>query len=120
MLINLTNHPSTFWDEPQLQAAAEYGEVVDMPFPAIDAKSDEASIETLVNEYFEKISELAKNNRITVHIMGEMTFCFGLISGLSRLGIDCIASTSVRDVVNTDNGQKQVNFNFVRFRKYNL
>lgn len=120
MLINLTNHPSTFWDATQQQAATEYGVVLDMPFPAIDAESDEASIELLVNAYFEKINELAKNNQITVHIMGEMTFCFALISRLQRAGISCIASTSTRLVEELGNGQKQVNFNFVRFRHYQL
>ena len=120
MLINLTNHPSANWDVAQLQAAAHYGEIVDIPFPVIDAESDENSIETLVNEYLVQISELAKNNQITVHIMGEMTFCFGLIAALSLQGIVCIASTSERDVIETATGQKQVNFNFVRFRKYNL
>ena len=33
MLINLTNHPLSKWDEAQLQAAAQYGECVDIPFP---------------------------------------------------------------------------------------
>ncbi len=120
MLINLTNHPSTFWNEAQLQATAEYGEVVDMPFPAIDAESDEASIEILVNEYFNKIGVLAQNNQVTVHIMGEMTFCFALISRLQRAGIACVASTSTRLVEELGDGQKQVNFNFVRFRTYQL
>lgn len=118
MLINLTNHPTTLWDEPQLAAAAQYGKIVDMPFPAIDSESDESSIEILVNEYIEKISVLAISNKITVHIMGEMTFCFGLISELTRLGIECIASTSERNVVELESNQKQVKFKFVRFRKY--
>lgn len=120
MLINLTNHPSTFWDASQLQAAADYGAVVDMPFPAIDAQSDVQSVELLVNEYFEEICKLAKNNQITVHIMGEMTFCFALISRLQRAGIACVASTSTRLVEELGDGQKQVNFNFVRFRTYQL
>ncbi len=120
MLINLTNHPSTFWDGSQLQAAAEYGDIVDMPFPAIDAESDESRIELLVNEYFEKISNLAIHQKVAVHIMGEMTFCFALIRKLQQAGISCIASTSTRHVEELGNGQKQVNFNFVRFRHYQL
>ena len=119
-LINLSNHPSTFWDENQLKAAAEYGEIVDLSFPAVDADADETYIEMLVDDYFETIKEMTKGNIFTVHLMGEMTFTLALVKKLQQIGIDCIASTSERISTEMESGQKQVIFNFVRFRKYNL
>jgi hypothetical protein len=118
MLLNLSNHPSAIWDEPQLAAAAQYGEIADMSFPAIDAAAYEAEIEKCVNMYFEKIRQNYKPQSTTVHIMGELTFCFALIARLQAAGFTCIASTSERNVVELDINQKQVNFKFVRFRKY--
>ena len=118
MLLNLTNHPTTLWDEPQLAAAAQYGEIVDMPFPAIDAAADEAEIEKSVEAFFEKIKQNYDHQSTTVHIMGELTFCFALIARLQAVGYTCIASTSERHVIELDSNQKQVKFKFVRFRKY--
>jgi hypothetical protein len=51
--------------------------------------------------------------------MGELTFCFALVARLQQAGFACVASTSQRHVIELENNQKQVNFNFVRFRKYN-
>lgn len=120
MLLNLTNHPSSLWDEAQLQAAAVYGECVDMPFPAIDAEGDEEHINQLTDEYLQKITQIADNEEteITVHLMGEMTFTVSLVEKLKNAGISCISSTSVRQSKDLGNGQKEITFKFVRFRKY--
>lgn len=50
--------------------------------------------------------------------MGEMTFVYNLIYKLKKSGICCIASTANRDVNEIDETRKQVNFKFIRFRKY--
>ena len=118
MFLNLSNHPSQSWSEAQLTAAKEYGEIQDMPFPAIDADADEKAIMNLVVEYFDKIITLSKGNKVTVHLMGEMTFCFTLVAKLKVFGITCVAACSERNVVDFGNGKKEVEFNFVRFRKY--
>lgn len=120
MLINLSNHPFPLWKENQLNEAKEYGEIVDLPFPKIDASADESYIEELASEYFNKILALSEKQLATVHLMGEMTFCFALIRKLQQVGIECIASTSKRNVQEMESGQKQVTFEFVRFRRYSL
>ena len=51
VFINLSNHPSNAWSKEQYEAASEYGEVVDIPFPQIEASSSEEDIENLVEEY---------------------------------------------------------------------
>ncbi len=120
MLINLTNHPSSLWDKAQLQAAAQYGECVDMPFPAVDPEGDEEYIDRLTDEYLQKIMETANNDQseVTVHLMGEMSFTVSLVEKLRNVGISCILSTSTRQSKDLGNGQKEITFNFVRFRKY--
>lgn len=117
LFLNLSNHPSSAWSDEQLAAARQYGEVKDMEFPAIGPDADEAAIVALAEEYEKKIMDLAKNKHLTVHIMGEMTFTFCLVERLKRKGIDCVASTTNRQVEERD-GQKLSTFQFVRFRNY--
>lgn len=118
MLINFTNHPYDKWDERQRIAASVYGDVVDMPFPMVDEKADEADIVSLAEDYMQKILSLASDSKIIVHIMGELTFTFAMIQRLQLQGITCIASTSKRIVKEISPGNKEVVFKFERFRNY--
>ena len=119
LLINLTNHPSSRWSEKQLEAARVYGEIYDMPFPAIDEMGDEEYIALLADEFLLKILEIAKSNSIVVHLMGELTFTLALLKLLQANGIECIASTSKRIVKGETAGHKEeVIFRFERFRRY--
>lgn len=117
-LINLTNHPSSQWSIEQLHAAERYGEVVDMPFPTVDEQGDEECIQALADEYAEKVLAYAKEYDVTVHLMGELTFCFALLKRLQQHSIPVIASTSQRIVSETGEGKKEVTFRFNRFRRY--
>ena len=44
MFINFSNHPSKAWGKTQLNAAMEYGEVIDIPFPAVNPYSNKEEI----------------------------------------------------------------------------
>ena len=116
MLINLSNHPFDRWGEDQKAAAAVFGECRDIPFPPIPADFDAARVAELAEKYAAGIMDL--DGDITVHIMGEQTFCFALISRLLKKGIPCIASCTERDVTTLPDGSKQVRFHFSRFRPY--
>lgn len=116
MLINLTNHPSHLWGEAQKTAAAKYGECIDIPFPNIPEEIDSNAVDDMANEYLEKI--LALGPDVTVHIMGEQTFCFALISKLFANHIPCIASCTRRDVTILPDGTELKRFYFARFREY--
>lgn len=120
MLINLTNHPYSDWSNPQLEAAGKWGDIIDLPFPVIDASGDEKYILSLVNEYSEVIKKISEDNHVSVHVMGELTFTFAMVSKLQKEGISCIASTTKRTVTQIVPGKKQVEFKFVRFRPYTL
>lgn len=118
LLINLSNHPSAGWGARQREAAEMYGEIEDMDFPAIPPVPGEREITDLAEEYIARIAERAETRDVTVHIMGEMTFCYAVITRLQPLGIPCIASTTRRQVTETADGVKEVRFDFETFRKY--
>ncbi len=119
MLINLSNHPVSKWSNEQLSAAqTQFGEVVDLPFPIVDPRADENQVGALVDEYLQKVIYLSKNQKVAVHLMGEMNFSFALVARLQNAGFICVASTTQRIVNELPDGGKEVKFQFVRFRKY--
>lgn len=119
MLINLSNHPTAMWLPEQVAAAhSAYGEVIDLPFPAVPADADEAAIQTIAQEYLHKVQTIAQSAEAVVHIMGEMTLTYALVCLLKQSGYTCVASTSVREVYEEEPGKKTAVFRFVRFRKY--
>ena len=118
LLINLSNHPYENWSTEQKEAAKEYGEVRDMPFPAIDPEEDTEQIRERADEYISKIIKLNAEYAITVHLMGEMSFVVYTVSRLTERGIRCICSTSERDTEDLGGGEKKVSFHFKRFRDY--
>ena len=72
----------------------------------------------MTEEYVKQILELKEHYNITVHVMGEMTFTYMVVSQLKAMGIECIASTTIRDAEYSSDGKRISDFQFVRFRKY--
>jgi CRISPR-associated DxTHG motif protein len=117
LFINLSNHPSALWQAAQLEAASVYGEIIDLPFPAVNPEGDEEYIQSLGNEYVEKIEQMSQGKNVTVHLMGELTLTYCLVNALITKGIKCIASTTER-VSEEKDGVKISEFRFKQFRKY--
>lgn len=119
LFLNLSNHPSDKWSKAQLDAARAYGEVVDMPFPEIDPGATTEEIHRLAEEYADRItSSYLGRDLMTVHLMGEMTFCFRLVSLLHARGVRCVASTTQRKTSELADGKKESIFEFQAFREY--
>ncbi len=124
MLINLSNHPSALWDSKQHKTAIKrYGNIVDLSFPSIDPHWSKEDILQLADDYFRRITgifDTCANQPFphAVHIQGEFTFVCTLVQMLKKAGITCVASTTVRNVIETEIGEKIVKFRFVRFREY--
>jgi hypothetical protein len=117
--LNYSNHPSNGWLEGQIAAAKEYGEIVDLDFPNINPEFTATMISSLADEAVNRITSYGKD--IIVHIMGEMTFTYAVVSRLKALGIKCVASTTKRDpekTIITPDGKKISEFKFVQFREY--
>lgn len=119
LLVNLSNHPYKDWSEDQKKAAEKYGEIQDMAFPEIDPamKIDKIKKEIAAAQ-IDEIKNMCKERRVTVHIMGEMSYTFYVVSQLKAFGIRCICSTSERDTEDLGGGEKKVTFRFKRFRDY--
>lgn len=114
IFVNFTNHPSEFWDEKQLAAAAEYGRAVDLVFPVVQPELDEDEIEELAASCVKRITDLEPD---AVLCQGEFNLCFNVVSKLKDKGITVLAATSRREV--TIKGDEKISrFCFVRFRKY--
>ena len=118
MFINLTNHPSEKWSLEQRKAAEVYGEIVDIPFPLINENATETEINHLADDYLATILSKGDAKDLTVHIMGEQTFCYALISKLQKEGIRCIASCTKRNAFVNEEGQTVSTFHFSNFREY--
>ena len=118
MFINFTNHPSEKWSEEQISAARRYGDIIDIPFPLIDENASEKEISRLADEYLAIILSKGDANDLTVHIMGEQTFCYALISKLQKEGIRCIASCTKRNVFVNEEGNTVSTFHFSNYREY--
>lgn len=120
MLINLSNHPSRAWGPKQMQAAQEFGEILDIPFPHVPPEADGSEVGKLVMQYHNEIVMLLNatpNESHAVHVMGELNFCFLIITLLKARGITCVASTTERIVTEVNKEKKSV-FNFIKFRRY--
>lgn len=119
LFINLSNHPSSTWDEKQLAAAREYGVVVDVPFPAVSAEATTEELEAIAQDLLEQVGVITKKNTdSTIHVMGEMNLTYILVGRLQHLGYRCVASTTVRNAVDNPDGTKTSKFQFVQFREY--
>lgn len=116
MFINLTNHPSSGWSEEQKRAAKEYGEIIDVSFPEIGPDFTSKEVNELADKVVENIKEMSAHP--VVHVMGEMTLTYAIVSRLKAIGITCIASTTKRDTKMMPNGDKISTFKFVQFREY--
>ena len=117
MFINLTNHPSSGWNKEQLEAARHYGEIVELPFPIIKPTFTKNDILHLVKDSTDVIMGI-KDVDTVVHVMGEMTFTHNLVNALNDKGITCLASTTERNTIITDDGKKISEFKFIQFREY--
>lgn len=117
MLLNISNHPFERWSDKQKQTAiCLFSEVRDIPFPNINPDWDTREVEKFAKEFFRQIMEQYPTG-FSVHLMGELTFCYALVGLFQQAGITCYASTTHR-IVEERGDEKIVKFRFVRFREY--
>lgn len=122
MFINISNHPSNRWSKEQIEAAKQYGEIVDIPFPNVPADASETNIISLADNVMNLVRGVTFGNlssvRDAIHIMGESGLVFRLVSEIKEIWFfDPIYSTTERTVEEKD-GQKISVFRFVKFRRY--
>jgi len=118
LFVNLSNHPSSTWQPAQLEAAKQYGEIIDIDFPAVDALCMPERVDQLANQYALDIINRGAPTCITAHVMGEMPLTFRIVELLKAQGIRCVASTTERIVTDLPDNRKETQFTFVQFREY--
>lgn len=121
MFINFTNHPCTNWGKDQIKEAEKYGELKEIPFPAINPHASKVDIQNLAEEYADNIlALLTKGENNAVLCQGEYSFCFAVVTLLKSNGVKVLCACSERRVVETFDGEKstkQAEFSFVGFRE---
>ena len=119
IFVNHTNHPSARWNSEQTAVAKIYGEIVDVPFPAVSPHASSEEIRELVQSNAEKILELEP---AAVLCQGEFNYTFAMVERLKNFGVTVVAATSERvshEEILPDGTTRQVStFNFVQFREY--
>lgn len=117
MFINYSNHPSSRWNADQLAAARRYGKVVDVPFPVVSPSATTVQVNQMAREVVASMLALGESDKMTVHVMGEMTLTYNIVRRLKRHHVRCVASTTERRVTEVD-GKSVSEFSFVQFREY--
>lgn len=114
VLVNFSNHPSSKWDKDQMEAAEQYGRVVDIAFPVVDENDDEEKIKKIGDEYLEEIMQYAT---AAVMLQGEFTLSYYVIKELRKRNITVLAACTKRETYM--NGDIKISiFKFKRFREY--
>lgn len=117
--INHTNHPSAHWEESQLCAAKTYGEIRDIPFPAIPAMWGEEEVQNLAAE---NARSIIKQSPAAVLVQGEFTYTVAVVNLLKAAGVPVLCACSERHVRERVNEAGEIvresRFAFCRFRAY--
>lgn len=112
--VNLTNHPSCFWNEKQLKAARQYGEIVDIPFPQVGAKCGEEEIEQMAELLVARVNEQKPR---AVLCQGEFSLTYQIVKRLKEENVLVLTACSERRVIE-DGNKKLAIFQFEKFREY--
>ena len=118
MFINFSNHPSERWGTKQLEAAKQYGEIVDIAFPYIDPQYTSEEVKNIAEVYADKIISL---NPRCVLCQGEFCVSYHVINRLKQEKIQVVAACSERkaeEIKLGDELKKTSRFYFIQFREY--
>lgn len=126
MLINFTNHTFDKWTDDQKKSALEqYGEVRDLPFPAVPTRAGTTEIISMADDILAEIDALRYESRASdafaVMAQGEFTLTYAVVSRLLTKGIKAISAVSERvskEEVVDGVVRKTAEFRFAGFREY--
>lgn len=105
-------------------AQDQFGEVRDLPFPAVPITAKTEDISALAGEKVRIITTLLRApGRHAVLCQGEFTLAFQVTLRLLRKGVTVVSAVSERRVTETvekDVVKKEIVFSFSGFREYSL
>jgi len=118
VFVNFTNHNSLKWSAEQRAAAAVYGDIRDMPFPAVDPQASHGDVQALAASCAAEIMALHPD---AVLCQGEFTLAFAVVAILKAHGVRVVAACSKRAVRETyeDGATKKIaEYRFDSFREF--
>lgn len=127
MFYNISNHPSSKWTEGQLEAARKLGgEIVDIPFPAIEPEMTDREICSLADELVRKVQKQAAAHEgpSCAMIQGHYIMTVILVGNLThgQVAMKCYAAETrrVAEEVKQEDGTIAIlhKFEFAGFREY--
>ena len=117
--VNFSNHPSALWGKKQREDAKRYGQIVDYPFPPVDAEAGTEEILQLAEICAE---EILKRNPAAVMCQGEFTLVYAVIRKLKEADVSCLAACSRRVMMESKmkagTSRKESMLEYVKFREY--
>lgn len=112
MLVNFSNYGSNLWSDELIEAAKQYGDVIDMNFPNVDNSLSEADISALADVLCDNI---LKHNPEAVICQGEFNLLYAVVCRLKDKNIKVMKLCLERKTNPITN--KPV-FEFIKFREY--
>ena len=112
--LNVSNHPSFYWLEDQVEAALHLirstnrEDIIDIQFPNVPPTASKKEVEAIGRQVIKQINKM--DDVEYAHIMGEMSLVYFLVRNLN---LKVVVSTTER--IELD-GKKE--FKFVQFREY--
>ncbi len=96
MFINLSNHPSAHWSEKQCQAAKQWGEIIDYPFPQVAPDATWEDIQKKAEKIVTEVCDLAKEQPSAVMCQGEFTLTYALVRRFKEKHVTVLSACSER------------------------
>lgn len=118
MFLNFSNHPSHLWGQEQKEAAEQFEQIEDLPFPQVGANWSSEEVCKLAESYADQI---LKKHPDCVLCQGEFCLSWHVIELLKKAGITVVAACSERiteEVYGEKGTEKKSVFRFVQFREY--
>ena len=91
--VNFSNHVSSKWSVEQLNAAKEYGDVVDIAFPAVNPAATKMDVQELAEK---SVNEILAVHPSIVMVQGESTLVYAVVNKLQSKGVPCCAACTRR------------------------
>lgn len=91
--INFSNHDSSKWSPSQTEAAEKYGNIVDVPFPAVSPTATKGEIEAMADK---AVAEILEQHPDAVMAQGEFTLTFAVVRKLQKAGVRCVVACTRR------------------------
>ena len=119
--VNFTNHASSKWGQDQLSAAQKYGNIIDIPFPAVNPAATKKDVQKLAEK---SVQDILAADPSTVMVQGEATLVYAVVQRLQSKGVPCVAACTRR---RTEEELQQLSaagltregmFAFMGFREY--